>query len=78
MIGSLKTDILDSNITDAEKEKAIDEIEIIEREKLQEGLNAYTTNIQNNNDMNISEECKEADNLGTLPPMLPVESDNCN
>jgi len=65
----VKQDILDSNISQKEKDKAIDKIVNIEREKLQEGLKAYAQVLE-------TEKCeKSTDNTGTLPPSMP--SDKC-
>jgi hypothetical protein len=70
IIEDVKETIENSNLSTAEKESAINEIETIEREKLQEGLAKYTTEIQTGNTTNCS-----TNNTGSLPPMIP--SDEC-
>jgi len=68
-IQSVKQDILDSNISQNEKSKAIEKIEVIEREKLKEGLKAYAQVIE-------TDKCEDSnDNTGTLPPSIP--NDKC-
>lgn len=75
IIEKVKEDISsDSKLSDDEKESAINKIEVIERDKLQEGLEAYTKTLDEKTD--VIEDCnKEVDNSGALPPSFP--SDNC-
>jgi hypothetical protein len=70
-IENIKNEIDDSNLTEEAKETAINEIEDLEREKLQEGLDLLTKSTIDNDS---SDEC-EVDNTGALPPTIP--SDKC-
>ena len=68
IIEDVKETIQSSNLSTAEKEEAINQIETIEREKLQEGLTQYTKEIQTGNTTNCS-----TNNTGSLPPMIPSD-----
>lgn len=74
-ISSVRADIEDSNISDEEKELALNQIDKIERDKLQDGLDALTQAIQTTEEES-NNNCQDSiSNMGALPPSLP--SDDC-
>ncbi len=73
IISDVKTTITNSNLSTAEKEEAINQIEAIERDKLKEGLTQYTAEIQKAETAQTTN-CS-TNNTGSLPPMIP--SDEC-
>jgi len=73
IISDVKETITNSTLSTAEKEEAINQIEAIERDKLQEGLTKYTEEIQQAESSNTTN-CS-TNNTGSLPPMIP--SDEC-
>jgi len=76
-ISSTKEDIKDSNISEEEKSVALDKLNQLEREKLRDGLDALTQNIQNTDkveeEKSKTSDCLSAPNTGALPPLLPPD-----
>ena len=76
VIASVKEDIINSDdISEEEKQEAISQIEDIEREKLKEGLEAYTESIATTDTQEVDEDkCNQSvENTGALPPPLPTD-----
>ena len=76
VIASVKEDIISSeDISEEEKQEAISQIEDIEREKLKEGLEAYTESIATTDTQEVDEDkCNQSvENTGALPPPLPAD-----
>ena len=76
VIASVKEDIINSDdISEEERQEAISQIEDIEREKLKEGLNAYTESIATTDTQEVDEDkCNQSvENTGALPPPLPAD-----
>ncbi len=76
VIASVKEDIINSDdISEEEKQEAIFQIEDIEREKLKEGLEAYTESIATTDTQEVDEDkCNQSvENTGALPPPLPAD-----
>ena len=76
VIASVKEDIINADdISEEEKQEAISQIEDIEREKLKEGLEAYTESIATTDTQEVDEDkCNQSvENTGALPPPLPAD-----
>ncbi|HIC09910.1 MAG TPA: hypothetical protein EYO61_00945 [Campylobacterales bacterium] len=71
VVESVRNDIENSpDMSEEEKQEAINKINKLEKEKIKEGLENYFQQTDENINQNS---CKEADNTGAIPPTIPPD-----